>query len=135
MSPALAGWIAHRFGYSVAFVALGIVAAIGLLTCRFGLLSRMHPPGSAGAPLAGHGDALIGHSRKAGANRSRKNDGLPIGITMTESSVVLTDFVLACRWHDEPDPASGGLPGGAGLPISLAVPTESGAVASVLESR
>lgn len=60
MSPALAGWIAHRFGYSAAFVALGIVAAIGLLTCRFGLLSRMHPPGSAGAPLAGHGDALIG---------------------------------------------------------------------------
>lgn len=40
MSPALAGWIAHHFGYSAAFVALGIVAAIGLFTYRFCIPSR-----------------------------------------------------------------------------------------------
>ncbi|WP_256576324.1 MFS transporter [Pseudomonas sp. SID14000] len=42
MSHALAGWIAHHFGYSAAFVALGIVAAIGLLTYRFGITSQVH---------------------------------------------------------------------------------------------
>ncbi|WP_085626680.1 MULTISPECIES: MFS transporter [unclassified Pseudomonas] len=43
MSHALAGWIAQHFGYSAAFVALGIVAAIGLLTYTFGIASRLHP--------------------------------------------------------------------------------------------
>lgn len=60
MSPALAGWIAHRFGYSAAFVALSIIAAIGLLTYRFGTPFRSTPLGSAGVPLARHRDALIG---------------------------------------------------------------------------
>lgn len=59
MSPALAGWIAHRFGYSAAFVALSIVAAIGLLAYRFGTPSRSTPLGLAGAPRARHRDALI----------------------------------------------------------------------------
>lgn len=43
MSHALAGWIAHHFGYSAAFVALGAVAAIGLLIYRFGVSFRVHP--------------------------------------------------------------------------------------------
>jgi len=43
MSHALAGWIAQHFGYGAAFVALGIVAAIGLLTYTFGIASRLHP--------------------------------------------------------------------------------------------
>ncbi|WP_010225647.1 MFS transporter [Pseudomonas donghuensis] len=40
MSHALAGWIAHGFGYSAAFVALGIVAASGLLTYHVGIVTQ-----------------------------------------------------------------------------------------------
>lgn len=42
MSHALAGWIAQHFGYGTAFVVLGIVAAIGLLTYQTGL-RKGHP--------------------------------------------------------------------------------------------
>lgn len=41
MSHALAGWIAQRFGYATAFVALGMLASIGLLTYRFASCSRV----------------------------------------------------------------------------------------------
>lgn len=50
MSPALAGWVAHHFGYSAAFVALSIIAAIGLIVCRFGMSSRMCRNGLGIAP-------------------------------------------------------------------------------------
>lgn len=50
MSPALAGWVAHHFGYSAAFVALSIIAAIGLIAYRFGMSSRMGRNGLGIAP-------------------------------------------------------------------------------------
>jgi len=59
MRPALAGWIAHRFGYSAAFIALGIVAAIGLFTYRLGIPSRVHPVCLASTPPARHRDVPI----------------------------------------------------------------------------
>lgn len=43
LSHALAGWIAHRYGYGTAFVALGMLASIGLLTYRFATSSRVPP--------------------------------------------------------------------------------------------
>lgn len=43
ISPALAGWIAHHFGYGTAFVVLSTIAAIGLCTYRFGISPRMLP--------------------------------------------------------------------------------------------
>lgn len=59
MSHALAGWIAHHFGYSAAFVTLGIVAAIGLLTYRFGISSRVHPNSLENPPFASRKGALL----------------------------------------------------------------------------
>ncbi|KAB2896529.1 MAG: MFS transporter, partial [Burkholderiaceae bacterium] len=41
ISPALAGWIAHRFGYGAAFAVLGAIAAIGLFTYCFGRSPRV----------------------------------------------------------------------------------------------
>ena len=58
MSPALAGWIAHRFGYSAAFVVLGIVAATGLLIYLHGILSKIHQE-NLESLFAGPGDALL----------------------------------------------------------------------------
>lgn len=34
LSPALAGWVAHRWGYGSAFVVLSVVAALALVVCR-----------------------------------------------------------------------------------------------------
>lgn len=59
MSPALAGWIAHHFGYGAAFVVLGIIAAIGLFTYSFSFFSRVHPDGLARPFFARLRDAPI----------------------------------------------------------------------------
>lgn len=48
LSPALAGWVAHRYGYGAAFVALSAVAAAGLLVGRW----AMPPRAAAWAPEA-----------------------------------------------------------------------------------
>lgn len=34
LSPALAGWLAHRFGYAIAFAALSGIAALALAVCQ-----------------------------------------------------------------------------------------------------
>ncbi|UVK96818.1 MFS transporter [Pseudomonas sp. B21-048] len=73
MSHALAGWIAHRFGYSTAFVALGIVAAIGLLTYRFGISSRAHPNSLESPLFARRRDALLDNLKSLGrGHQSRR---------------------------------------------------------------
>uniref|UniRef100_UPI00313E2D82 MFS transporter n=1 Tax=unclassified Cupriavidus TaxID=2640874 RepID=UPI00313E2D82 len=40
LSPAFAGWIAHHFGYSAAFIALGGVAILGWFSYRSGISPR-----------------------------------------------------------------------------------------------
>ncbi len=40
LSPALAGWVAHRFGYVAAFALLGVNAAVGLLVFVAGTAHR-----------------------------------------------------------------------------------------------
>lgn len=37
LSPALAGWVAHRFGYGTAFALLGVSAAVGLVVFAAGI--------------------------------------------------------------------------------------------------
>lgn len=54
-SPALAGWIAQRFGFDAAFLSLGGIAALALLLCWCSrpLLARLSPPGPASSGLPG----------------------------------------------------------------------------------
>lgn len=40
LSPAIAGWVAHHFGYGASFITLSMLAALALMTYRLSLSSR-----------------------------------------------------------------------------------------------